>query len=77
MAHVVQAIEAGGPEVLRCTEIDDPQAGPGELLVEVAAAGINFIDTYRRSGLYPMEFPHIVGSEGAGRVIAVADDVTG
>lgn len=77
MAHVVQAIEAGGPEVLRCTEIDDPQAGPGELLVEVAAAGINFIDTYRRSGLYPMEFPHIVGSEGAGRVIAVADDVSG
>lgn len=72
----VQAVRAGGPEVLTHQQAPDPQPGPGEVLVEVAAAGVNFIDTYRRSGVYPMPFPHIVGSEGAGRVRALGAGVT-
>ncbi|HQY34162.1 quinone oxidoreductase [Actinotalea sp.] len=78
--RVIQATAAGGPEVLSVVEAPEPVAGPGQLLVEVAAAGVNFIDTYRRSGLYPMAFPHVVGSEGAGVVLAVgpsAGDATG
>lgn len=62
----------GGPEVLHWREVPDPRPGPGELLVKVHAAGVNFIDTYRRSGIYPMSFPHIPGSEGAGTVVEAA-----
>ena len=69
------ATAAGGPEVLEVRELPDPRPGPGEVVVEVAAAGVNFIDTYRRSGLYPKPFPHVVGSEGSGRVIAVGPQV--
>jgi NADPH2:quinone reductase len=75
--HAVVAREAGGPEVLSYTELPDPAPGPGQLLVRVAAAGVNFIDTYRRSGVYPMEYPHVVGAEGAGTVEAVGTEVTG
>ena len=67
----VIADRPGGPEVLTVTEVPDPTPGPEDLLVEVAAAGVNFIDTYRRSGVYPTRFPHVLGSEGAGRVLAV------
>src|SRR5437660_1445018 len=63
--------ETGGPEVLNVTEVADPQPGPGRVLVSVAAAGVNFIDTYQRSGLYPMQLPFTPGAEGAGRVLAV------
>lgn len=75
--HAVVAREPGGAEVLEYTEVPDPEPGPGQLLVRVAAAGVNFIDTYRRSGVYPMPFPHTVGSEGAGEVIALGDGVNG
>ncbi|GAB3169746.1 quinone oxidoreductase [Myceligenerans halotolerans] len=75
--HAVVARAAGEPEVLSYDEVADPVPGPRQILVRVAAAGVNFIDTYRRSGLYPMEFPHVVGSEGAGTVEAVGDDVDG
>ena len=75
--HAVVAREAGGPEVLSYTELPDPTPGPGQLLVRVAAAGVNFIDTYRRGGVYPMDYPHVVGVEGAGTVEALGDDVTG
>jgi NADPH2:quinone reductase len=75
--HAVVAREPGGPEVLSYTEIPDPAPGPGQVLVRVAAAGVNFIDTYRRAGVYPMEYPHVVGAEGAGTVEALGDDVTG
>lgn len=75
--HAVVAREAGGPEVLSYTELPDPTPGPGQLLVRVAAAGVNFIDTYRRSGVYPMTYPHVVGVEGAGTVEALGDGVTG
>ncbi|WP_369372101.1 quinone oxidoreductase [Promicromonospora sp. Populi] len=75
--HAVVAREAGGPEILQYTELPDPTPGPGQLLVRVAAAGVNFIDTYRRAGVYPMSYPHVVGAEGAGTVEALGDDVTG
>ena len=67
--------ELGGPEVMVLGERPDPVAGPGEVVVEVAAAGVNFIDIYRRSGVYKQPVPYIPGSEGAGTVVAVAGDV--
>ena len=75
--HAVVAREPGGADVLEYVELPDPEPGPGQLLVRVAAAGVNFIDTYRRSGVYPMPFPHTVGSEGAGELVALGDRVTG
>ncbi|MGH3908162.1 MAG: quinone oxidoreductase family protein [Pseudonocardiaceae bacterium] len=69
--------ETGGPEVLRLAELPDPKPGPGQVLVEVAAAGVNFIDTYHRSGLYPMPLPFIPGAEGAGTVIGAGPGVDG
>lgn len=61
----------GGPEALIWAPIDLRAPGPGEVMVEVAAAGVNFIDTYQRSGLYPVAFPAVLGMEGAGTVCAV------
>ena len=75
--HAVVARAAGGPEVLEYVEQPDPAPGAGELLVRVAAAGVNFIDTYRRAGVYPMRYPHVVGVEGAGTVEALGDGVEG
>lgn len=75
--RAIQAAQAGGPDVLEPVELTDPAPGPRELLVRVAAAGVNFIDTYRRSGVYPMPFPHVVGSEGAGVVVGVGSEVAG
>lgn len=69
--------EKGGPEKLELTQVEDPSPGPGEVLVEIGAAGVNFIDTYQRGGLYPMEFPFTPGLEGAGTIVAAGDGVTG
>jgi NADPH2:quinone reductase len=74
--RAVQITEQGGPEVLQPAELPDPEAGPGELLVEVAAAGVNYIDTYQRQGIYKLELPIVLGMEGAGRVRAVGEGVT-
>lgn len=74
--HAVEATRAGGPEVLSSVTRPDPEPGPHEALVRVAAAGVNFIDTYRRSGVYPASFPHVPGSEGAGTVVSVGAQVT-
>ncbi len=75
--RAVMAREPGGAEVLEYVDLPEPRPGPGQLLVRVAAAGVNFIDTYRRSGIYPMPFPHVVGSEGAGEIVAVGEDSAG
>jgi NADPH2:quinone reductase len=75
--RAIQITEAGGPDVLTPTELPDPQAGPGQLVVEVAAAGVNYIDTYQREGIYPMRLPYVPGLEGAGRVRAVGQGVEG
>jgi len=74
--HAVQVARTGGPEVLEAAEVADPVPGDGELLVTVAAAGVNFIDVYRRTGLYPVPLPSVPGSELAGRVLAVGAGVT-
>jgi NADPH:quinone reductase len=68
--------QPGGPEVLVLAEQPDPVAGPGQVVVEVAAAGVNFIDIYRRSGVYKQPVPYVPGHEGAGTVTAVGDGVT-
>lgn len=66
----------GGPEALQVKEIDAPRPGPGQLLVDVAASGVNFIDAYQRTGAYPRELPFVAGSEGAGVVSAVGEGVS-
>ncbi|HYG48028.1 MAG TPA: quinone oxidoreductase [Allosphingosinicella sp.] len=69
--------ETGGPEVLEAEHIDIPRPGPGEVLVRNEAVGLNFIDTYHRSGLYKLPLPSGLGGEGAGVVEAVGEEVTG
>lgn len=66
----------GGPEVLEPAEVADPQPGPGQVVVDVAASGVNFIDVYHRSGAYPGEPPFTPGVEGAGTVSAIGEGVT-
>ena len=68
--------QTGGPEVLQLSDVNDPKPGPGELLVKVGAAGVNFIETYQRSGLYPIDLPFTPGAEAAGQVLAVGEGVT-
>lgn len=65
----------GGPEVLEASERPDPEPGPGEVLIDVAAAGVNFIDVYYRTGAYPQETPYTPGVEAAGTVAAVGEGV--
>ena len=65
----------GGPEVLEVQELPDPVPGPGDVLVDVEAAGLNFIDVYQREGRYPLELPIVAGSEAAGVVRSVGDAV--
>jgi NADPH2:quinone reductase len=68
--------EPGGPEVLEAEHIDVPRPGPGEVLVRNEAVGLNFIDTYHRSGLYKLPLPSGLGGEGAGVVEAVGEGVS-
>lgn len=72
----IQIDETGGPEQLRWREVPDAVAGPGQVLIELAAAGLNYIDTYQRTGLYPVPLPYTLGLEGAGTVVAVGDGAT-
>jgi NADPH2:quinone reductase len=73
--RAVQVARTGGPEVLDVVDLPDPVPGEGCVLVEVAAAGVNFIDTYQRSGLYPVTLPFVPGAEGAGVVVAAGPGV--
>ncbi len=61
----------GGPDALRLADVPVPSAGPGQIVVRVEAAGVNFIDVYHRTGLYPNPLPLVPGMEGAGVVAAV------
>lgn len=65
----------GGPEALSVVSREPPQPGPGEIAVENAAIGVNFIDIYQRTGLYPVSLPAVIGSEGAGIVAALGEGV--
>ncbi|MFG1945457.1 quinone oxidoreductase family protein [Nonomuraea sp. NPDC048826] len=76
MRAIVLAAQ-GGPEVLEYVERPDPEPGDGEVVVDVAASGVNFIDIYHRSGAYPLQLPCTIGSEGAGVVSAVGPGVEG
>ncbi|QBJ98390.1 quinone oxidoreductase [Rhodococcus sp. ABRD24] len=66
----------GGPEVLVPAEVPDPEINAGDLLVATDAIGINYLDTYFRTGIYARDLPYVPGDEGSGVVIAVGDDVT-
>jgi NADPH2:quinone reductase len=74
--HAIEVAEIGGPEVLSYVEKPQPSPGPGEVLIEAEAIGVNFIDTYFRSGTYPRELPFVLGTEVAGTVAGVGDGVT-
>ena len=76
MAHAIRFHKTGGPEVLQWEEVNVPQPGPAEALIRHKAVGLNYIDTYHRSGLYPMPLPSGVGLEAAGVVEAVGPNVT-
>jgi NADPH:quinone reductase len=71
----VRVHSPGGPEVLRVEEVPDPRPGPGQAVVRIEAIGVNFIDTYHRTGAYKAAFPITLGQEAAGTVAAVAPDV--
>lgn len=73
---IVTFAETGGPEVLRVADVDVPRPAKGELSIRHQAVGVNFIDTYHRSGLYPVTLPSGIGLEAAGVVEAVGEGVT-
>lgn len=75
MPHAIRVHKTGGPEVLRWEEVDVGEPGPGQVRIRQEAAGLNFIDVYHRTGLYPQKLPFIPGVEGAGIVDAVGPDV--
>jgi len=72
----IQFSRTGGPEVLEAVEVEVPSPAAGQILVRHAAVGLNYIDTYHRSGLYPLKLPSGIGLEAAGTVEAVGDGVT-
>lgn len=73
--QAIQIRRHGGPEVLEAVDRPDPSPGPGEVVVDVHAAGVNYIDVYHRTGLYGLDLPFVPGQEGAGVVVAVGADV--
>ncbi|GAB3683581.1 hypothetical protein GCM10027591_18290 [Zhihengliuella somnathii] len=75
MPYAVQAAAPGAPDVLSRVEIVAPAPGPGQIVIDVAATGVNFIETYQRSGVYPVDFPFTPGTEAAGTVSAVGERV--
>ena len=75
MVKAVRIYEAGGPEVMQWEEVALDAPGPGMVTVENRAIGLNYIDTYHRSGLYPLPLPSGIGVEGAGEVQAVGEGV--
>jgi NADPH2:quinone reductase len=76
MAKTIRIHENGGPEVLRVEELPLGEPGPGQARVRHTAIGVNFIDTYHRSGLYPLQLPSGIGAEAAGVVEAVGPGVS-
>src|SRR5258708_1684655 len=77
MPHAIQVHQTGGPEVLVWDEVTVGEPGPGQVRLRQDAAGLNYIDVYHRTGLYPQQLPFIPGVEGAGTVDAVGEGVTG
>lgn len=75
--HAIEVAHTGGPDVLAYRQRQRPEPGPGEVLIRAEAIGVNFIDTYRRTGAYPTALPYVAGSEGAGVIVAAGDRVGG
>ncbi|MGH8766250.1 MAG: quinone oxidoreductase family protein [Burkholderiales bacterium] len=75
MAKAVRYHKQGGPEVLQVDDVQVGDPGPGQIRIKHVAIGVNFVDTYQRSGLYPMQLPAVAGNEGAGVVDAVGTGV--
>jgi NADPH2:quinone reductase len=76
MAKAVRYHKQGGPEVLQIDDVQVGEPGQGQVRIRHTAIGVNFVDTYQRSGLYPMQLPQVAGNEGAGVVEAVGAGVT-
>ena len=76
MAKAVRFHKQGGPEVLQYEDVQVGDPGPGQARIRHTAIGVNFVDTYQRSGLYPMQLPSVAGNEGAGVVETVGSGVT-
>ncbi|HEX5959041.1 MAG TPA: quinone oxidoreductase [Hyphomicrobiaceae bacterium] len=76
MVHAIRVHQTGGPEVLTWESVDVGEPGPGQVRLKQHAIGVNYIDTYQRSGLYKLPLPLIPGNEGAGEVVAVGPGVT-
>lgn len=76
-ANAIVATAPGGPEVLKLTQVPVPVAAAGELLVKIAAVGVNFIESYQREGIYTVPYPFTPGTEASGHVVAVGDGVVG
>ena len=74
--QAIRVAQPGDAEVMQLQEVDDPLPEAGQIRVRVAAAGLNFIDIYHRTGRYPMDLPMGIGQEGAGVVDALGDGVT-
>src|SRR5690348_15971056 len=72
----IRVHKTGGPEVLRIEEVPDPAPGAGEIVINIEAIGVNFIEIYQREGLYPMDRPFTPGGEAAGTVRALGSGVT-
>ena len=75
--HAIRIHRFGGPEVLQWEAVDLPEPAAGEVTIRQTAVGLNFIDTYHRSGLYPLTLPAGIGTEAAGVVVALGAGVTG
>ena len=75
MTHAIVAQQPGGPEVLEYASVEPPTPGPGQLLIKVAAAGVNFIETYQRRGTYKVDYPFTPGAEAAGTIEAIGEGV--
>jgi NADPH:quinone reductase len=76
MVAAVRVHKTGGPEVLTFEDVEVPAPGPGQIRIKQHASGLNFIDTYIRSGAYPQPLPFVAGNEGAGEVVAVGSGVS-
>ncbi len=74
--RAIRVDNTGGPEVLKVVDVPTPTPGPSQLLVRTDAIGINYIDTYFRSGLYPRSLPYVPGDEGSGVIDQVGSGVT-
>ena len=76
MVHAIRIHQHGGPEVMKWEEVDVGEPGQGQVRLKHRAVGLNYIDTYHRSGLYNISLPAVLGTEGAGEITAVGSGVT-